>query len=336
MGFGYGVHFWLGAETTQDEAGTAAYKTVECDDILRGAAVQHREVEGHESELFLSYFPGNTIELLEGGIESGFNHVEPESYKPRLLWVKGKLNSVRVSQVELSGKSLNEGDVFILDNGLRIYQWNGAKSSAGEKIKAGQIMKAIENERGARPECSVHTQDDDDLAGFWEVLGGECAIASAEEGGSDADAAKEAKDSVKLFQLSDASGTMKFTQVGTSSFGMMKSSLLDSTDVFVLDNGAEVFTWIGKGASKAERSQGMKYAQQYLVDYARPNYLPISRILEGVFAAVLVHLVFLAPWFLLVTPSCLSVVACWYGVLTVLTVDWWWCCFAVDGWWCCS
>jgi len=268
------VHFWLGTYTSQDEAGTAAYKTVELDDLLGGAPVQHREVQGHESDLFLSYFK-NEIKLLSGGVDSGFKKVKPEEYKPRLLHLKGK-KKIRVTQVDLDRGCLNSGDVFILDGGLKVWQWNGKKSGPQEKQKGAQLSRAIGDERNGKAKITV-LEDGDKDAEFWKMIGGEGPVKSAEEGGDDNEAEKTGTKT--LFQLSDATGTLEFKQVGTGS--AVKKGLLDSNDVFILDTGAEVFAWIGKGASVQEKAKALSFAQDYLKKYNRPSYLPISRILEG-------------------------------------------------------
>jgi len=270
------VHFWLGKFTTQDEAGTAAYKTVELDDLLGGAPVQHREVQEHESDLFLSYF-NNQLRIQDGGIESGFRHVKPEEYRPRLLHLKGK-RKIRVTEVPKSFKSLNSGDVFVLDCGMNIYQWNGAKSGPSEKMKGAQLCRAIDDERKGLPKVQVFEEGGKDQKDWWTALGGEGPVASAESGGSDEEADKNTQK--KLYQLSDATGKLEFKEVASTT-GKIKRKSLDSNDVFVLDTGAEVFAWIGKGSSKGERKTAMQYAQDYLKKYNRPAWVPISRILEG-------------------------------------------------------
>jgi len=268
------VHFWLGTYTTQDEAGTAAYKTVELDDRLGGAPVQHREVQGYESELFMSYFK-NEIKLLEGGVETGFKHVEAEKYHPRLLWLKGK-KRVRVTQVELSHNSLNSGDIFILDAGLTIFQWNGKSAGVAEKSKAAQIARAIADERNGKPKIIV-VEDGHEEESFWKAMGGKGAVKSAAEGGKDEE--EEKKGTKRLCRLSDSSGKLAVTEVATGD--KVKKNLLESKDVFILDSGAEVFVWIGKGASVGERKKALQYADEYLKTYNRPVHTPICRILEG-------------------------------------------------------
>jgi gelsolin len=230
--------------------------------------------------LFLSYFPNNSITILKGGIDSGFKHVAPEEYRPRLLHVKGKLKNCRVTEVPLSAASLNSGDVFILDKGLNLYQFNGKNSSAGERTKAAQVVRAIDDERKGLAQVHVAEQGDSDAAfwaAFWAGLGGEGPVSDVS--GSDDAATAEANVLKKLFRLQEqADGSLTFSLV---SEGKFEKSQLDSSDVFVLDQGQEVFVWCGLKSSQKERRWGIQYAQKYLVEYNRPAALPISRILEG-------------------------------------------------------
>jgi hypothetical protein len=57
--------------------------------------------------------------------------------------LKGK-KFIRVSEVPLSHKSLNSGDVFIVDLGTELIQFNGSKSGVMERTKAAAMLQAIE------------------------------------------------------------------------------------------------------------------------------------------------------------------------------------------------
>jgi gelsolin len=270
------IHFWIGSDSSQDEYGTAAYKTVELDDFINGSTgsdpVQHREIEGHESPEFLALFPKG-ISFMKGGVDTGFRHVEPTSYKTRLLHVKGKKNCT-VREVELSAKSLNKGDIFIIDAGLDLYEWIGSKAGIMEKQKAAEIVRALDDERGSKPNIQVYDEVSSPPGKvFWELLGGKCEIAAAVPDEAPITRPK------KFFKVSDASGKLEMTKQPDGDIG--KKASLKSEDVFILDVGDQIFVWTGKGASDAEKANGLGYATKYISDNKRPKHTAITCVKEG-------------------------------------------------------
>jgi len=264
----YDLHFWIGNASTQDEYCTVAYKTVELDTFLDDAAIQHREVHGQESEKFRSLFPGG-IEVMEGGAESGFRHVEPEEYKPRLLLFSGKGTNISVKEVPLSQSRLTPNDVFILDMGLQIIQWNGSESSPFERNKAATYCQKLEGEHSG---ASAETVDQDSISQshmFHQTLVDEDEEDMTNDTGNG---------SKGLYKVSDADGSIGFEKIKEP--GDISMEDLDPADVFVLDAGCECFVWVGSNASPTEKHNGFGYAHRHLVG-TNHCLVPITVIKEG-------------------------------------------------------
>jgi len=54
-------------------------------------------------------------------------------------------------KAKLSWRSMNHGDVFILDTGLKIYVWNGREAGRLERIRGySEACRIREEDRGGR------------------------------------------------------------------------------------------------------------------------------------------------------------------------------------------
>ncbi|XP_013196390.1 gelsolin [Amyelois transitella] len=277
------IHFWLGSNTSQDEAGAAAILSVNLDDNqFQGAAVQHRETQGYESRQFLDYFPP-AIRYMDGGHVSGFSHVTINAgAEKRLFQIKGKRN-VRVRQVEASVESMNKGDCFILDIDHTIYVFVGDKAKNMERIKAisvaNQIRDQDHNGRG-NVEIIDPFSSGNDTEEFFSALGsGDLdSVADASEGGDDEEFERGDIKEVSLSEISDNFGSMKITKLPAP----LTQDQLNSQECYVLDTGSSgIYVWVGKQSNEKEKAEAMNRAQQYLKAHNLPHWVHVSKVPEG-------------------------------------------------------
>ena len=287
---GHDIFFWLGSKTSQDEAGTAAYKTVELDEFLHGAATQHREIQASPSDEFVALFPRLTVR--RGGIASGFRHVE-EGQKEEVTTLlrvfkhaAAGRDSIVVLEVEPTWQSLDEGDVFVLDKGDKIWVWQGKKCSPMEKAKAAQVVHDMTLAKHV--DVEVLAQNESRSRTVVGLLGGGDQTGdfhAARPLGVSAAAAEHARPR-RLFRLSDASGQLTFDLVKDGS--SISKSDLDGNDVFLFDDaGKEIWVWEGQGASRAEKAMWLRVAQSYVRklqsedDQSEAYLTPIAKVKEG-------------------------------------------------------
>mmetsp|Transcript_15157 Transcript_15157/g.31190 ORF Transcript_15157/g.31190 Transcript_15157/m.31190 type:complete len:383 (+) Transcript_15157:4177-5325(+) len=283
------VHIWIGSESTQDEYGTAAYKMVEADEYLEGAAVQHRQIEGREADDFVHCF--DHLQYLKGGIQSGFRHVVPTVEKPfffkfrRRAGKKGEL-----VQVPMSVGSMDSKTSFLLyANKSTVWAWQGRDCKPFDKVACVNHGERL---------CTLGTvqvidQDDgDENAEFWNYLEQD---SGGREIGDTATDLKERSNLVgdleefepKLFRVDgDPSKPLEQVAVGEAvgknqTAPCFDRSSLDDSDVFLLDTGWKIFVWMGNKADRSEIFAAMRAADRYAETDPRAHDLPVTMLKAG-------------------------------------------------------
>jgi len=117
---------------------------------------------------------------MHGGIASGFKKVKINAGKtssggkdPILRKIRKRGRRYVVSVVDVNSSSLNDHDVFILDCGNTLYQFNGVKSSGFEKNRAQQEVAKVSKKRHKTSGIvvkHVHVHRGD-KSKFWSILG---------------------------------------------------------------------------------------------------------------------------------------------------------------------
>ena len=108
--------------------------------------------------------------------------------RAKLLHIKGNEQRIRVIEVELHYSSLNAGDVFMLDGWNALWLWKGRESSSVEVDAARGLMQNTVAERKrvlTMPALTEEEQQGEESEEFWDLIGGEGPVASADQAGDD-------------------------------------------------------------------------------------------------------------------------------------------------------
>ncbi|KAF3697922.1 Macrophage-capping protein Actin regulatory protein CAP-G [Channa argus] len=263
---GADLHMWLGEKSSRDEQVACAMLATQLDNFLGGEPIQHRHIQGYESLEFMNLFPRG-ISYKEGGVESGFRKTKDSGTVHRLYQIKGKRN-IRAKEVELSWKSFNKGDCFILDLGETIVSWIGSQANIFEKQKVREIATLIRDIDRHGKARIVDANEGEEPEDMLKVLGPMPALA---ESTPEDDSKADVSNCASLYKVSDATGSMAMTKVSEKS--PFAQELLVRDDCFILDNGTngKIFVWKGNGANAEEKRVALQMADSFIEQMKYPR-----------------------------------------------------------------
>lgn len=196
--------------------------------------------------------------------------------KARLFHLKGK-DQIMVTKTVLSARSLNDGDVFVLDSGDGVvYLWNGTYARQAERAKGAYFAQRLAEEESSQLLIMEKGSEKDS---FWQALGGRATVLTAAEGGDDDEVSRREMARRKLLRVVDsADGDAQLVPVNVDTT-ILSRGLLDAQHTYILDINEEVFVWAGMESSGKHKFVAMQKAEETMQD--RPPHVSIMWVLDG-------------------------------------------------------
>ncbi|XP_038426342.1 villin-like protein isoform X3 [Canis lupus familiaris] len=274
------LHYWVGKEADAAAQGSAGAFVQHLLEALGGAAVQHREAQGHESHCFRSYFrPG--VLYRKGGLDSALKHVETNMYNiQRLLHIQGRKH-VSATEVELSWNSFNKSDIFLLDLGKIMIQWNGPETSISEKARGLALTCSLQDrERGGRAQIGV--VDDEvkatDLMRIMEAVLG-CRVGNLPASMPNKSINQLQKASVRLYHVCEKEEDLVIQELATCP---LTQHLLREEDYYILDQGgSKIYVWQGRMSGLQEKKAAFSRALAFIQAKGYPTYTNVEVVNDG-------------------------------------------------------
>uniref|UniRef100_A0A8D1MY21 Villin-1 n=1 Tax=Sus scrofa TaxID=9823 RepID=A0A8D1MY21_PIG len=282
----YDIHYWIGQDSSQDEQGAAAIYTTLMDDFLKGRAVQHREVQGNESEAFRGYFKQGIV-YEKGGVGSGVLHVLGHSHGIWRFPVGAGRRRVSQAVCELSWHSGNESDFFLFFFGGGLVFFLGPHLRHVEIFQGMTLAKEIrDQERGGRTYVGVVDGEDEKASPqlmeiMNYVLGQRKELKAAVP---DTVVEPALKAALKLYHVSDSEGKVVVREVATRP---LTQDLLSHEDCYILDQGGlKIYVWKGKNANPQEKKEAMNQALNFIKAKQYPPSTQVEVQNDGAESAV--------------------------------------------------
>lgn len=213
------------------------------------------------------------------------NELNPQDVKtgkiPVLIQMKGK-KRIRSRKVKWGAQQLNSSDVFIIDCGLKIYQWNGKKASKFKKARGLDVTTNLRvKERAGAAKAFIldegKDEDTNEYKELWNILGNPQNIPLTDNK-SDENEEILIDRNTTLYRLSEQQGNFKVKRIATNQ--NLSKFMLKSEYVYILDCLSEIFIWEGSKSTQSLKKMGKRIAMKLEENDKRPEWTTTTREIE--------------------------------------------------------